>query len=144
MPIITLNTITNVRISISKTIVCGYVTKQTVPPHRPLPVSLEIYRNTRITCVVARVTACTNCSLEAFMVFQRTHQTFFNADQTDGSFCKFVFVVHTERLSVHAALFYPCHMGDWDSTCRHICFQTAYTRCKLTNIMVGFTLHTCH
>jgi hypothetical protein len=121
MPIITLNTITNIRISIGKTIVCGYVTKQTVPPHQPLPVSLEIYRNTRITCI------------------------FLKADQTDGSFCKFVFVVHTERLSVHVALFYPCHVGDWDSTCRHnICFQTAYTRCKFTNIMVGLTLYTCH
>jgi hypothetical protein len=76
--------------------------------------------------------------------FSREHtRFFFKADQTGGSFCKFVFVVHTKRLSVHAALFYPCHVGDWDSTCRHnICFQTAYARCKL-NIMVGLTLHTC-
>jgi len=49
LPIVTLNTITNVRISVGKTIVRGYVVKQTVPPHQPLPLSLEIYRNTRIT-----------------------------------------------------------------------------------------------
>jgi len=46
--------------------------------------------------------------------FSKEHTSFF-LDQTDGSFCKFVFVVHTERLSVHAALSYPCHVGDWVS-----------------------------
>jgi len=47
--------------------------------------------------------------------FSKEHTRLPPQDETDGSFCKFVFVVHTERLFVHAAQFYPCHVGDWAS-----------------------------
>jgi hypothetical protein len=96
---------------------CGYVTKQTVPPHQPLPVTLEIYRNTRIRCVVVAVKACANYDLSAFrsMLYQRTRQAVFKQIKRMAHSVKFVFVVHTERLSVQVALFYPCHVGVWDS-----------------------------
>jgi len=144
MPIITLHTITNVRMSIGKAIVCGYVTKQTCHHTSlflfPLKFTEILVSHALLFRLQPALTAV--CKLSWF---SREHtRLFFKTDQTYGSFCKFVFVVHTERLSVHAALFYPCPVDDWDSTCRHICFQTAYTRCKLTNIMVGLTLHTFH